>query len=63
VKDVVLRWQLSQGALVGTCVAVLGLVLRFVTPVKLLPVSWQVAQPLLIPAWFIVVPAKLDVDL
>ena len=40
-----------------------GLVLRFVTPVKLLPVSWQVAQPEVMPAWFIGVPAKLDVDL
>ncbi len=30
-----------------------GLVLRFVTPKKLLPVSWQVAQPEVMPAWFI----------
>ncbi len=40
-----------------------GFVLRFVTPVKLLPVLWQVAHPVLIPVWFICVPAKLDVDL
>ena len=28
-----------------------------------MPASWQVAQPLVIPAWFITVPAKLVVDL
>ena len=36
-------WQVSQAAVVGRWFA--GLVLRLVTPVKLLPVSWQVAQP------------------
>ena len=30
-----------------------------VTPKKLLPVAWQVAQPDVIPLWFIAVPAKL----
>ena len=41
-----------------------GLVLTVDTPVKLLPVSWQVAQPLLMPAWFIAVPGpKAVVDL
>ena len=39
------------------------MVLRFATPVKLFPLSWHVAQPLLMPAWFIAVPAKLEVDL
>ena len=55
-------WQLSQVAVVGMWLA--GLVLRLDTPVKLLPVSWQVAQPLLMPAWFIAVPGpKAVVDL
>ena len=40
-----------------------GLVLRFATPVKLFPLSWHVAQPPLMPAWFIAVPAKLETDL
>ena len=48
------EWHVSQVAVVGTWFA--GFVLRFVTPVKLLPVSWQVAQPLVIPAWTIAVP-------
>ena len=30
-----------------------------VTPKKLLPVAWQVAQPAVMPAWFIAVPLKL----
>ena len=30
--------------------------LTTVTPVKLSPEAWQVAQPLVIPAWFIGVP-------
>ena len=29
-----------------------------VTPAKLLPAAWQVAQPLVMPVWFIAVPAK-----
>ncbi len=29
------------------------------TPKKLLPVAWQVAQPVVMPAWFIVPPLKL----
>ena len=41
-----LVWQLSQAAAVGICVA--GGV-TMVTPAKLLPVAWQVAQPLVIP--------------
>jgi hypothetical protein len=49
-------WQLSQAAVVGMCVA--GGVTT-VMPKKVLPVAWQVAQPLVIPAWFIAVPAKL----
>ncbi len=40
-----------------------GFVTRFVTPVKLLPVPWQVAQADVAPAWSIAVPAKLEVDL
>jgi hypothetical protein len=30
-----------------------------VTPKKLDPAAWQVAQPEVIPAWFMLVPAKL----
>jgi hypothetical protein len=30
-----------------------------VTPKKLDPVAWQVAQPDVIPAWFMVVPEKV----
>ena len=41
---------------IGMCVA--GGV-TIVTPKKLLPVAWQVAQPEVMPAWFIAVPAKL----
>ena len=44
-------WQLSHAAVVGMWFA--GLVLRLVTPVNALPVSWQVAQPLVMPVWFI----------
>ena len=46
-------WHVSHAAVVGTWL--LGFVFT-VTPVKLLPVSWQVAHPLVIPAWFIAVP-------
>ena len=49
-------WQLSQAAVVGMWVA--GGV-TMVTPAKLLPVAWHVAQPAVMPAWFIAVPAKL----
>ena len=55
------EWHVSHAAVVGTWL--LGLVL-IVTPVKLFPVSWQVAHPELIPAWFIAVPGpKAVVDL
>ena len=60
VNDVVELWQLEQSPVVGctgSCAAV-GRV-TIVTPAKLLPVAWQVAQPLVMPAWFIAVPAKL----
>ena len=33
-----------------------------VTPKKVLPVSWQVAHPSLMPAWFIAVPENVDVE-
>ena len=46
-------WHVSHAAVVGTWL--LGLVLT-VTPVNVLPVSWQFAQPAVIPAWFIAVP-------
>ena len=52
----VAAWQVSHAAVVGICVA--GGVTT-VTPAKLLPAAWQVAQPVVIPAWFIAVPAKL----
>lgn len=50
-------WQLSHAAVpTGTWVA--GGVTTL-TPKKLLPVAWQLAQPDAIPAWVIVPPAKL----
>ncbi len=44
-------WQVSQAAIVGICVAggATGTMLA-----KLRPAAWQVAQPLVMPAWFIV---------
>ena len=50
VKATVELWQLEQSPVVGcagSCAAV-GRV-TIVTPAKLLPVSWQVAQPLAMP--------------
>ena len=55
--NVAAAWQVSQAAAPnGMCVA--GGV-TMVTPKKLLPLAWQVAQPDVMPAWFIAVPAKL----
>ena len=52
--NAVAEWQLSHAAVpIGICVA--GGVIT-VTPKKLLPAAWQVAQPVVIPAWFIVAP-------
>ena len=48
------EWHVSHAAVVGRWFD--GLVLRFVTPVKLLPVSWQVAHPVVMPVWTISVP-------
>jgi hypothetical protein len=54
-NDVVDLWQVSQAALVAMCVA--GLPKAFVP-------LWQVAQPVVMPVWFIAAPpAKLLVDL
>src|SRR6266704_265854 len=47
-------WQDSQAAAVGRWLAGLA---TGVMPVKAWPL-WQLSQPLLIPAWFIVVPEK-----
>ena len=48
-------WQSSHGCDVGMCV---GRRRRpGTTPAKLKPLEWHVAQPLLMPAWFIVPPA------
>jgi hypothetical protein len=47
------EWHVSHAPDVGRWL--LGLVFT-VTPAKVLPVSWQVAQPLAIPLWFIGVP-------
>jgi len=58
-NELVLVWQVSQPALVCTCVAGLN---NGVTPTKAVPL-WQVEQPVVMPAWFIVVSAKLAVDL
>ena len=53
-NDVVDLWQVSQPAVVWICVAGLP---KAVEPL------WQLEQPLTMPVWFIVVPAKLVVDL
>jgi hypothetical protein len=53
-------WHVPQSAAVGMWLA--GFV-RTATPVKLWPAAWHAAQPLVMPAWFIAVPAKLAVDL
>ena len=59
-NDVVELWQVEQSPVVGcsaSCAAV-GRV-TIVTPAKLLPVSWQVAHPEVIPAWLIAHNEKL----
>ena len=53
VENLLAAWQVSQDIVVGRWLD--NLVTR-ATPVKLFPVSWQVAQPLTIPVWFIDVP-------
>ena len=58
-NELVFVWQVSQPALVAICVAGLN---NGVTPANEAPL-WQLAQPVLMPAWFMVVPAKLVVDL
>ena len=58
-KDVVEPWQVEQSAVVAMCPAPCG---RGVTPAKAMPVAptaWQVAQPLVIPVWFIAVPENV----
>ena len=59
-NEVVEEWQPSQAPLCGwfaSC-AVVGRV-TIVTPYQLIPFSWQLAQPLLMPVWLMVVPEKL----
>ena len=51
---VVLLWQDSHAALVGMWL--LGMVLTTGVPLKVLPLAWQVAQPVVMPAWFMAVP-------
>ena len=58
-KLVVELWHVSQAAEV--VMWLLGLK-SGVTPWNAAPL-WQVEQPLVIPVWFMVVPAKLAVDL
>jgi hypothetical protein len=52
-NDAVLVWQVSHAAVVGMWFADLVTSFGLMTVLKLLPVSWHVAQPLLMPAWFI----------
>ena len=64
-NEVVELWQVPHSPVVGWLGswAAVGRV-TMVTPKKLLPVSWQVAQGVpLTAAWFIAVPTKLVVDL
>ena len=52
-------WQVAQSPVTGMCPVPCGF---GVTPVNAIPVAlaaWHVVQPLAIPAWFMVVPAKL----
>src|SRR6266581_4424319 len=53
-KLVIEVWQVEQSAVVGRWAAGLA---TGVTPVKAWPL-WQLAQPPVIPAWFIAVPEK-----
>ena len=54
------EWQPSHTGVVATgmCAGVSVSVL-IVTPYHAMPALWQLAQPVLIPEWFIAVPAKL----
>ena len=56
-KLVKLLWQVEQSALVAMCVVGFE---TGVTPVKLLPL-WQVAQPDVMPVWFMAVPGPKTV--
>ena len=56
-NDVVEVWQPLQSPLTGWFGSAAGVGrVTIVTPVKLLPVSWQVAHPLVIPVCTISVP-------
>lgn len=66
-EGVLPRWQLSQVLVVGRCEPTPGVVdggitTILVTPKKVLPVTfcpWQVAQPVVIPLWLNLPPAKV----
>ena len=49
-----LAWHDSHASVLGRWFA--GFTTTAGEPVKLLPVSWQLAHPLVIPVWFIAVP-------
>ena len=61
-NEVVDVWQLLQSPDVGCLESWAGVgLVTMLTPMKLLPVSWQVAQATpATGAWFIGVPAKLE---
>jgi hypothetical protein len=55
VVNVPAAWQLSHAAdPIGTWL--LGITTTTGVPLNVLPAAWQVAHPLVIPAWFIAVP-------
>jgi hypothetical protein len=57
-KALVLVWQVSQALVVGMCVLALPSAFMLVK----LPL-WQVAQPVVMPVWFIAAGLKALVDL
>ena len=58
-KVVVELWQVEQSSDVVKCVVGASCLRTGVTPAKLMPSPWQLVQLLVMPTWFIGVPAKL----
>ena len=60
-KLVIDLWQVSQVVIVvGTWL--LGLTTTVLVTAKLVPLAWQVVQPVVMPLWFMAVPANEVVD-
>ena len=52
-------WQVAQSDVVGMCPLPCGFGVTPANGVPVTPAAWHVVQPLLMPLWFIAVPAKL----